>query len=141
MFDLIPFERSTRNTLANYFNDLEKSFFSDLTSSITEFKTDILDRGDKFVLQAELPGFEKSDIHIDIDGDRLMIKAEHDLNEEKKDGDYVRRERRYGSFMRSFDISNIDADKITAEYKNGVLELDLPKLAEKQLPSRKVEIQ
>lgn len=111
MFDLMPFERRTRN-LSNFFDAFDKTFFSDFPASFSEIRTDILDQGDKFLLQAELPGFDKEDIKIDLNGDTLSISAEHKAeSEEKKEDGYVRRERRYGSFARSFDVSGIDVEK------------------------------
>lgn len=63
MFDLMPFERRTRN-LSNFFDAFDKTFFSDFPASFSEIRTDILDQGDKFLLQAELPGFDKEDIKM-----------------------------------------------------------------------------
>ncbi len=140
MFDLTPFDRR-RRSLANYFNDLEKDFFGDMGNLFPSFNTDILDKGDKYVLEAELPGFNKEDIKIDIDGDRLMIQAEHKEDIKNEKDNYVKQERRYGSFSRSFDISGIKADEISAKYNNGILELTLPKKEpEKKSPTRRIDI-
>ena len=80
-------------------------FFGDSSSSVMELRTDITDRGDSFVLEADLPGFKKDDIKIDLENDRLTIKAErHSEHEDNKNG-CIRRERRFGSFERSFDVS------------------------------------
>ena len=136
MFDLMPFEHRNR-ALSRYFDEFDKEFFGNMLES---FKTDIQDKGDRFVLEAELPGFEKEDIHIDIDGNRLTVSAEHRSESEEKEKNYIRRERSYGSFERSFDISSVKADGITAEYKNGVLELIMPKRQETVPPARKIEI-
>lgn len=143
MFDLIPFEnrRNYLSNFSNFFNEFEKNFFGDLAQSFTGFKTDIVDKGDQFLLQAELPGFSKEDINIDIDGDRLTISAQHRCENEEKRDNFIRRERTYGSYARSFDISGINAEGITASYNNGVLELGLPKSQPAALPSRKIEIQ
>lgn len=140
MFDLIPFGRREKN-LYNYLDDFEKSFFSDSGNYLSAFKTDIIDKNDQYVLQAELPGFAKEDIHIDIKGDYLTITAEHNEEKEDKNGQYIRKERRYGSFARSFNISDIDTDKITASYKDGVLELNMPKHVEKPEITSQIEIQ
>lgn len=127
MFGLTPFERKSYD-LFNAFHDFEKDFFGSETS-FNSCKTDIKDNGDKYVLEAELPGFDKQDISLDIDGGFLTLTAEHSSENEEKDNDgkYIRRERSYGSYRRSFDISNVNADKIDAEYKNGVLTVALPK--------------
>ena len=98
MFDLMPFEHKTRN-IANFFDTFEKIFFNDFPAGFSEIRTDILDKGDRYVLQAELPGFDKQDIKIDLNGETLTISAQHNAEtSEDKDG-YVRRERRYGSFL------------------------------------------
>lgn len=92
MFDLMPFERRTRN-LSNFFDAFDKTFFSDFPASFSEIRTDILDKGDKFVLQAELPGFDKEDIRIDLNGDTLSISAEHKAESEEKKEDGLRPQR------------------------------------------------
>lgn len=127
MFGLTPFERKSYD-LFNAFHDFEKDFFGSETS-FNSCKTDIKDNGDKYVLEAELPGFDKQDISLDIDGGFLTLTAEHSSENEEKDNDgkYIRRERSYGSYRRSFDISNVNVDKVDAEYKNGVLTVALPK--------------
>ena len=66
MFDLIPFEHRN-NDLFRYFDDMERAFFGGNTD-IAPCKTDILDEGNRFVLKADLPGFKKEDIHLDIEG-------------------------------------------------------------------------
>ena len=91
------------------------------------------------MLEADLPGFDKKDIAIDVHDHRLTIKAERHSNHEDKDkqGHYLRCERSYGSFTRSFDIDAIQEDKITASYTDGVLKLTLPKKQEVlPLPTR-----
>ena len=143
MFDIMPFERNNNRTVFNPFkelNELEKAFFGN--NSIAEFKTDIRDTGSAYELEADLPGFKKEDIHIDLEGDYLTISASRNNSKEEKDekGNYVRRERCYGSFTRSFDISGIKADEITAEYSDGVLKLNMPKREEIKPTSRRLEL-
>ena len=141
MFDLMPFGRKERS-LANYFDHFEKNFFGDMMGDLSECKTDIIDQGDKYILQAELPGFQKEDISLELKEGILTIKAEHKENQDQKDdkGNYIRRERRYGSFSRTFDVSGIDENAITAVYNNGILELTLPKLAPVVPQSRQIAI-
>ena len=126
--------------LMNYFDNFEKNFFGGMDSFFNGFSTDVIDKGDHFELQAELPGFEKEDIKVDINGDYLTISAEHkdELNEEKHN--YVRQERYYGTFQRSFRIANVNVNEIDALYKNGVLHLNLPKLGEEIPAERRIEI-
>lgn len=139
MYGITPFEKKTYD-LFNAFHDFEDNFFNG--ASLSSCRTDIKDEGDKFVLEAELPGFDKSDIKLDLDGDNLVITAEHSDVSEKKDDDgkYIRRERTYGSYQRSFDVSAVDTDRIDAEYKNGVLILDLPKKTPTVPVTKRLEI-
>ncbi|MEA5012610.1 MAG: Hsp20/alpha crystallin family protein [Angelakisella sp.] len=126
MFDLTPFT-SSGTSIGNLFDTMTRSFFGDTGVSLAGFRTDVLDKGDHYLLEAELPGFNKEDIRIDLDGDRLVIAAEHKEEKEDRQEQYLRRERSYGSFMRAFDVSSVKTDNITAKYQNGVLELTLPK--------------
>ena len=128
MFGMLPFERNDNNFF-DIFDDFERKFFGSSNAQVPAFRTDIRDAGDKFILEAELPGFHKEDIKLDLKDGILTISAEHsDSKDEKNDkGQYLRRERRYGSFTRSFDVTGIDENGITAAYNNGILELSLPK--------------
>ena len=109
---------------------------------ISSCKTDIRDDGDKYVLESELPGFEKEDIKLDINGTQLTIAAEHSTNNDEKDdkGNYIRRERTFGSYKRSFDIGDIDTEGINAEYKNGILTIELPKKTPEAPVAKRLEI-
>ncbi|MBQ7566394.1 MAG: Hsp20/alpha crystallin family protein, partial [Oscillospiraceae bacterium] len=92
------------------FGAMERSFFGG--SGLAEFKTDIRDTGDSYTLEADLPGFKKEDIAIDLSDGTLTITAQRHSEYEKKDkkGDYVRCERSYGSYSRSFDTTGIDTE-------------------------------
>lgn len=139
MFDLVPFTHR-ENNLFSYLDNMEKNFFGDMQHEFPIFRTDIIDNGDRFVLKAELPGYKKEEIKIDVKENTLTISAEHhDETEDKKDN-YIRRERRSGSFVRTFDISNIKGDEISADYNEGILSLHLPKLETKQLETRRIDI-
>ena len=94
------------------------------------------------MLEAELPGFDKSDIKLDINGNYLILSAEHNTESEdkSKNGNYICRERSFGSYQRSFDISAVKADEINAEYKNGVLTVALPKKTESSPGIKRLEI-
>lgn len=142
MFGMIPFERHNDN-MFDLFDDFERSFFGKSGASLPDFRTDIRDDGDSFVLESELPGFTKEDISLDVKDGILTISARHSQTGEEKDekGAYIRRERRFGSFQRSFDISGIDEGGITAAYQNGVLELTLPKARPTPPESRKIAIE
>lgn len=140
MYGLTPFENSGFS-LFNAFRDLEKDFFG-ASMPMNSCRTDIRDEGGKYVMEAELPGFEKNDIKLDINDGYLVISAERKAENDETDsnGRYIRRERTYGSFQRSFDISDVDADAINAEYKNGILIIDLPKKQIQEPSARRLEI-
>ena len=99
--------------------------------------------GKEYELEADLPGFKKEDINIELDDTYLTIQAERKSETEEKDktGSYVRRERSYGSFSRSFDVSGIDVSAIKASYQDGVLKLVLPKKEEIAPAARRLEIE
>ncbi len=141
---LVPYTR--RNSVSTFnpfhdFDELERAFFSD--RSLGEFKTDIRDNGDSFVLEADLPGFNKDDIHVDLSDNSLTITAERHSDYEQKDkkGNYVRCERSYGSYARSFNTDGIDTANIKAAYTDGVLRLTLPKQQQILPASRRLEIE
>lgn len=141
MLNLVPYRK--HSDLYNPFRELEEfehSLFA--PDTFASFRTDIEDDGDKLILSADLPGFQKEDIHVDIDGDRLSINAERHSNYEKKDrrGNYLRCERSYGSYCRTFSLDGIDADNISASYEDGVLKLDLPKQQATKPDCRRLEI-
>ena len=128
MFEMMPFEYS--NDLLDSFADFEKKFFGEMGRSFSGFNTDIQDTGKEYILEAELPGFNKEDIHVDVQDGVLTISAKHEEKQDEKDeksGKYVRRERRYGSYQRSFNLNGVDAKNIQGAYENGVLKLTLPK--------------
>lgn len=142
MYSMIPFGRN--HGLANFFDDFDRHFFGDLThSTLPAFRTDIRDTGEQFVLDADLPGFKREDIKLDLQGDILTITAQHqDKNEEKdENGNYICRERTSSSYSRSFNVSGIRGADITAAYQDGVLQLTLPKQETKVPQSRRIEIQ
>ena len=143
MFELIPFDRRNHSVSAfdpfRAFDDMERSFFRDVPS-IASFRTDVTDTGDAYKLEAELPGFSKDDIKIDIENDCLTISAERKFDDESKKKNFVKRERFYGSYSRSFDVTGIDTDKIEAAYNDGVLTLNMPKKKAEVPASRRLEI-
>ena len=84
---------------------------------------------------------DKQDINIDISGNTLTLTAQHNEENEKKDeNNYICKERSYGSYSRSFNISGIDTDKIDAEYKNGILYMTMPKKEPTAPETRRLEI-
>ncbi|MBQ5406075.1 MAG: Hsp20/alpha crystallin family protein [Oscillospiraceae bacterium] len=143
MFELIPFggRRVSVYDPFRAFDEMERSIFSnDRNSVVSAFRTDVVDTGDAYKLDAELPGFNKDDIKIDVENDVLTISAERKLENDENKHNFVKRERFYGSYSRSFDVSGIEVDRIEAAYNDGVLTLTMPKKVETAPASRRLEI-
>ena len=123
------------------FEDINRAFFGD--NGLAEFKTDIRDMGDAFQLEADLPGFRKEDISLSLNGETLTIKAERhsDFEDQEKKAGYLRCERSYGSYTRSFDVSGVDTTAIKATYNNGVLTLTRPKMSHRLPNAQTIEIE
>ncbi len=102
---------------------------------------DMYDRKKEIVLKAELPGMEKKDIDISITKDTLTLKGEIRKDEEVKEESYYCCERSYGSFTRTMSLpSEVDSEKTKATFKNGVLEIVLPKKEEAMAKEIKVDV-
>jgi len=107
-------------------------------------KTDIKENDKDYNIDIDLPGFDKSDIKIDIDNGYLNVSAKKESNnEEKEEGKYVRRERYLGECSRSFYIGDsVSEEDIKASFKNGTLSLVIPKEEPKKLEDKKyIEIE
>ena len=138
MYTMIPFNR--RNVLSRA-NDLFddrffRSFFNmnDWMGS-AGFRVDIRDRGDNYVLEAELPGVSEDRISLSCENDTLTVGADYDS--ESKDEKTCYSERRTGHVERSFSLEGILQDQISAEYKNGILYVTLPKEQPAKQPGRR----
>jgi HSP20 family protein len=89
---------------------------------------DMFEKEDKLVIKAELPGLNKDDVSLDLKDGVLTLKGERKLENEVEEGGYYRCEMSYGKFMRSFSLpADVDPDKITAGFQNGVLTIEVPK--------------
>lgn len=139
MFELTPFKKhAVAYDPFKAFDDMEQSMFG----QVSAFRTDIKDTGDAFVIEAELPGFTKEDVEVTVDDRTLTVSATHKENKEQKSdtNGYIRRERRYGTYVRSFDLEGVDAEKISGKLENGILTLDLPKIKNEEVKKRKIDL-
>ena len=89
------------------------------------FRVDIHDAGDHYEMEAELPGVSEDQINLTVENDTLTVSA--DMQSERKDEKAYYSERRVGHVSRSFSLEGIDQDHITADYKNGILTVTMPK--------------
>ena len=105
----------------NFFNKKEKNFM----------KTDIKEKKDKYVIEMDLPGFEKENIKLELNNGYLTISGKQENNIDEEEEKYVHKERFYGECTRSFYVGdNIKEEDIEAEFKNGTLKIDIPKKQE-----------
>ncbi len=97
---------------------------------------DMFDDDDKIVIKAELPGMDKKDISVDVENRVLTLSGERNYENEVKEESYYRRERAYGRFKRAFNLpAEVDSDQIKADFKDGVLKVEIPK-PEEQKPKQ-----
>lgn len=89
---------------------------------------DILEDTDKLTVKAELPGFKREDLNVSVHANNLVISGERRSEEERKEGEFYRSERFYGRFHRSISLPYpVDIEKIQAQYRDGILTVNLPK--------------
>lgn len=147
MFDMVPFRRNNRierrgdvfeNLLENFFND---DFFLPSSYNTGSFRVDLKEDKDNYLLDADMPGMDKDNINIDLQNNYLTISAKREDQVEENKDNYVRRERCYGEFRRSFYFDNIDEENIKASFKDGVLHLELPKKDKAKDERKKIDIQ
>ncbi len=119
-------------------NDLFDDFFNDEffaparhnNGGAAIMHTDIRETEGEYIIEMELPGFKKEDVEAELKDGYLTVRAEHHENNEEKDkaGHYIRKERYFGNFARSFYVGDVvTQEDIKAEFKDGILTLDVPK--------------
>ncbi|MGA1846994.1 Hsp20/alpha crystallin family protein [Deferribacter abyssi] len=102
---------------------------------------DIAETKDAFIIKADLPGLSEKDIEVSLTNNILTIKGERKEEKEEKDKNYYRKERVFGSFLREIQIpKKVQSDKVKAKFKNGVLEIKLPKAEEEKEKTVKIEV-
>ena len=136
---MIP-RRNEFNFLEDMFKD---PFFTEHENRI--MRTDIREKDNKYLIDIDLPGYEKDNIKISVEDGYLTVQATIDSNEEEKEkGKFVRRERYMGSCSRSFYVGeDVKSEDIKASFKKGILKLEVPKMdKKKELPDKKyIEIE
>lgn len=152
MLSLVPFVSRKNLSKGNddfhsLFDMFNEPFFNDFMTPATaamnsSFKVDVKDNGKNYELIADFPGLKKENISLNYENNYLTISAKTENGKDEQDdkGNYIRRERHFGSMSRSFYIDNVDESKISAEFKDGVLTIDLPKVVEEVPKSTKIEI-
>lgn len=148
MFSLVPFSRKNDGLsrkddfwgidrfFENFFSDSPFGFWNN-----SPLRADVRETENEWIIDAELPGVNKEDIQVELDDGYLTISVERrdEVNEEK--GNYIRKERAYGSYRRCFYVDEVKEDEIKASYKDGILSLTLPKVKPTKKTGMKIEIQ
>ncbi len=149
-----PFE-NLRQEIDRLFDDFGRAFWRPFGRSLfaaeplfrreltlpTMPAVDVVENEKAYELTAELPGMDEKNIEVKVVNGALTIKGEKQEEKEEKKKDYYLHERNFGSFERSFGIpEGVDADKIEAIFKKGVLTVMLPKRPEAQKPAKKIEV-
>ena len=113
-----------------YLDDLFDNF---LEGDSNRMKCDIYEKDNNYVIEMDIPGFSKDDIKIECNNGNLVVTAEKaKTDEESDDKKYIRRERVYGKYTRSFYLGEVDEESIEASFVDGILKLSIPKIQEKE---------
>ena len=125
--------------------DLDRFWDNDLMPSslfgsvaLTIPSVNIKEGKNEFVIEMGAPGFERNDFEVEVENGNVIISCDKEIEVKDEDENYTRREYNYNSFKRSFMLPDtVDADKIKASYKNGILNVELPKKEDAKMKPRK----
>lgn len=120
------------------FNDFFDAFLPEKQIERPHMKCDIYEKDGEYNLIIDVPGFKKEDVKIECEDGYLTITATKEEKEDDDSKNYIRKERHYGKYQRSFYVGDIDAESIKAEFKDGSLEINFPK---EETKSTKKEIE
>lgn len=139
MSSFYPSRRFHPLTPGDLFRNLNDFWEKGLMAETTGMRADLKETESAYILEAELPGFKKENISVEWQDGRLLVaaKKEEETKEEKEN--YIRRERTYGEVSRRFRVEGIKPEEITAEYKEGILKVNMPK-TEPVAPENKTKI-
>ena len=133
--------RSPFNLFDAFFNDSRLPAAASTNSASFSPRVDVQESDNAYEISVELPGLEDKDVELTIVDGILTLKGEKSAEKEEKEGNYYRKERVYGRFERSFRLPDeVEADKVEANFKNGVLTVGLPKSEEAKSVVRKIEV-
>ena len=127
----------------NFFDNFRSpDLFNEKGSGFMAPRVEVKDKKGQYVISAELPGVKKEDIKVTLDNGVLTLEAEsHQEDKEEKEGKVIRQERRYGRFVRSFNLGrDVQQSDIHAEFKDGVLTLNAPKATPAPASAKAIDI-
>jgi HSP20 family protein len=141
MFDMISNSKRKNDMLD--FNNFFSEFFPDIYTNIEGkmMRVDIKENDNSYIFDVEIPGANKEDINLVVNEDVLTINVTTKSQVAEEKDNYIRRERKFGSFTRSFSIPYLDKDQINAKYENGVLHITLPKRTNNHEEVKKINIE
>lgn len=149
MFGLVPFGRRanqlrTRNSLfdvGSFIDDFfNEPFAAGFFTSLQPIKADIRETDKEYIIEADMPGVKKEDIRLELRDGILTVGVEKNEQVDEERDNYIRKERRYGSFCRSFSVDGVKQEDVTASYKDGVLTVNLPKSEEVKKKTHRIDI-
>ena len=149
MVGLVPFNRrnkdlATKSSFEDFYNVLDDFFSSDWpmkrTLAYDTFKVDVQDKGNEYLIEAEMPGLSKEDIKLGLDDEKLTISVTKNESTEEKDKNYIHRERRSVSMSRTIHLADADASGIKAKLSDGLLKVTVPK-AEKASTAIDIDVE
>ncbi len=108
-----------------YLDDFFDDFDSD--KKIMNMNCDIYEKDGMYNIEIDIPGFDKKDIKMSVNNGYLTVEATRKENNDEKSKHYIKKERFYGSYKRSFYIGEVSSDEINAEFKDGILKIEVPK--------------
>ena len=135
-------KRNNEGNSLDFFDDAFDSLFKPMfyEEKFNTMKTDIKEREDSYVMDVEIPGFDKKDVNISLKDGYLTITAEKKEEDNGKKENYVRRERST-SLSRSYYVGDVAKESVKAKYENGVLSIEIPKEQEKKERTHNIEIE
>lgn len=143
--DIANNRQNIENIFAEFFNDFNKPASSLLSETMRASllpRLNISETDNKYFIEAELPGVKQSDLELKLDNNILVIKGKTEESKESKERNYFMRERYYGSFQRSLTLpNNINENDIIANFKDGILNIEITKKLENSTKSIEVKAQ
>ncbi len=122
-----------RRTFGLTRGEAEKGVFSPVVNAYA--------KGDRYCIEAEIPGVEKKDLDVTVEGNQLMIRGERRMSRETKEDEYLIKESEFGTFLRRVTLpEGVNTENVHASYDNGVLKITLP-MEKKAIVGRKIEIE
>lgn len=139
--NIIKWRKNELDPLTNFFNSTWGLTDGLVKDADWQPSVDITEEDDKFLIKADIPGVKQSDIDVSLKGDVLTIKGQKKKEEEVKSKKYYRLERFSGTFTRSFILPDyVDSEKVSADYKDGTLNVLIPKTEKVQPKDIKINV-